>query len=92
MTEEKTEEVAGHLFSFSRDAVCGKPRHVGSQEICGKSWAFVRTATADDLSKPDHCHAGNLNTAELAQIDKRRTREAEEDARIWGAVVGVSAR
>ena len=89
---DKVEEIAGHIFDMSRDAVCRKPKFIGSDEPCGKSWPFVRTATREDIGKPDHPHAPNLTSVEFGEIEARREREDKEEAAIWDAVVGVSSR
>jgi hypothetical protein len=76
--------IAGHTFEppDSPEARCA----------CGRWWADICDATAEDIGKPNLAHIGVLNSAELSQVIAERQRRIDRAYRVWSAVIGVSSR
>lgn len=55
-------DAAGHKFEDGR---CR----------CGILWVDIRNTTAEDVGKPNIAHHGNLNQAEITQIQTLRDKE-----------------
>lgn len=79
--------VAGHNFEDSPTGRrCISTKADGS--ICGLMWLAIADTTIADIGKPDIAHSGNVNQAEVTQIEQERARLSSIDATkandIWG--------
>jgi hypothetical protein len=69
-----TNRVAGHEFEgVASDRRCMRALNDGS--VCGKAWYDVRTATAEDIGKPEKACHPNLTAGELSEIHAELKRE-----------------
>ncbi len=75
--------IAGHEFEgVASDRRC--IRKLLSGDVCGKFWDNVKTATNDDIGKPDKAHEPNLTQGEVVIIKA----EVEREEKLLAMMVG----
>ena len=74
----QTEQVAGHTFTLSRDAVCE----------CGVAWAWLKQfGTRERVNENGFAHTGQYTNTECYEVEGRKNREQEEDERAFAAMM-----